>query len=219
MHLAIFDLDGTLADTVPDIAWALGATLEEVRVPAPPLATVRQLVGDGSRVLIERALIRAGAVPDGERDPDRLLARFIVHYRDHLCVGSTLYPGVAEGLAAARRVGLTLAVVTNKPGALARGLLYELGETASFVEVIGDGDGYPRKPDPTAARAVAERLGAAPAETTVVGDGLPDVRMARALGARSIAAGWGYVAADELREEGADIVAATPADAFRALGV
>jgi phosphoglycolate phosphatase len=219
VHLAIFDLDGTLADTVPDIAWALGATLAEVGVPAPPVATVRELVGDGSRVLIERALARAGVQPDSERDPDRLLGRFIAHYGDHVCVGSALYPGVADGLAAAGRAGLALAVVTNKPGGLARALLDALGIAASFAAVVGDGDGYPRKPDPAAARAVAERLGAAPAELTVIGDGLPDMRLARALGARAIAAGWGYAAPDKLRAEGADVVASTPAEAFRALGL
>jgi phosphoglycolate phosphatase len=219
VHLAIFDLDGTLADTVPDIAWALGATLAEVGVPAPPLATVRELVGDGSRVLIERALQRAGVATDGARDPDRLLDRFIAHYGDHLCVGSAFYPGVEEGLAATRRAGFAMAVITNKPGGLARGLLDALGVAASFAAVVGDGDGYPRKPDPAAARAVAQSLGAAPGELTVLGDGLPDMRLAKALGARAIAAAWGYTSADKLRAEGADVVAAAPADAFRALGV
>ncbi|HEY4392965.1 MAG TPA: HAD hydrolase-like protein [Polyangia bacterium] len=209
VDLVLFDLDGTLADTVPDIAAALAATLDEIGVAPPPVSVVTEMVGDGSRKLIERALARASAAGD----LDALLARFLVHYRDNLCVGSRLYPGVREALERLQDAGVARAVVTNKPGALARRLLDSLGLGGSFLAVIGDGDGFPRKPDPGAARALIARAGTAAARTALLGDGLPDVRTARTAGTLAIAAGWGYVPPERLRAEAPDLVAATPAEA------
>jgi phosphoglycolate phosphatase len=209
VDLVLFDLDGTLADTVPDIAAALAATLDEVAVPAPPVSVVKELVGDGARKLIERALARAAV--DG--DLDALFARFLVHYRANLCVGSHLYPGVPEGIERLRSAGIALAVLTNKPGGLARGLLDSLGLGGTFLAVIGEGDGFPRKPDPAGARALIARAGAAAARTAVIGDGLPDVGTARAVGALAIAAAWGYVPPERLSAESPDLLAMSPAEA------
>jgi phosphoglycolate phosphatase len=210
VDLVLFDLDGTLADTVPDIAAALRMTLDEAGVPAPPESLVKEMVGDGARKLIERALDRAGA----EGDLDALFTRFVAHYSANLCVGSRLYPGAGEALDRLRSAGVVVAVLTNKPGALARRLLDSLGLGGAFLAVIGDGDGFPRKPDPGGARALIERAGTVAARTAVIGDGLPDVRTARAVGAVSIAAAWGYVPPERLRDEAPDLVAATPAEAI-----
>jgi phosphoglycolate phosphatase len=209
--LVIFDLDGTLVDTAPDIAGALAAALSEVGVAAPPLAVVKELVGDGARELIRRALAVAGV----ERDVEPLFARFIAHYRDHVSDGSVVYGGVDAALATLAAAGMTAAVVTNKPGDIARRLLADLALTDRFRGIVGDGDGYPRKPDAAAARALVAAAGTRPERTVVIGDGLPDVRMARALGAKAIAATWGYVAADRLCGESPDALAATPAEAAR----
>jgi phosphoglycolate phosphatase len=209
VDLVLFDLDGTLADTVPDIAAALAATLDEVGVAAPPVSVVQEMVGDGARKLIERGLARASA----EGDLDALFARFLVHYGANLCVDSRLYPGVGPALERLRAEGVTLAVVTNKPGALARRLLDGLGLGGAFMAIVGDGDGFPRKPDPASARALIERAKTVAARTAVIGDGLPDVRTARAVGARAIAAGWGYVAPERLGMESPDLIAMTPDEA------
>lgn len=218
--LVVFDLDGTLADTARDIASALGAVLGEVRVAAPPLEVIKAMVGDGARELIKRALAGASSNETlSDEDVDRLLRRFLAHYGDHVCEGSRLYPGIAEGIDAAQRAGIALAVVTNKAGPLARSLLEALGVAPAFVSVIGDGDGFPRKPDPAAMRSIVDRQGTTPARTAVIGDGLPDIRTARALGATAIAAAWGYVAPDRLRAEAPDFLAATPDEALRIIGV
>ena len=209
VDLVLFDLDGTLADTVPDIAGALAVTLDEAGVPPPPVSVVKEMVGDGARKLIERALARASV----EGDLDALFARFLVHYSANLCVGSRLYPGVGEALGRLHSTGVALAVLTNKPGALARRLLGSLGLGGSFLAVIGEGDGFPRKPDPAGARALIDKAGTVAVRTAVIGDGLPDVRTARAVGALAIAAAWGYVPPDRLREEAPDLLAATPAEA------
>jgi phosphoglycolate phosphatase len=211
--LVIFDLDGTLVDSAPDIARAVAITLREAGVDPPPLADVKAMVGDGARVLLERAVAAAGA----QRDLDALLARFLVHYDEGLCIESRLYEGVPELLAQLQTSGVSAAVLTNKPGDLARRLLATLGIAHSFSAIVGDGDGFPRKPDPTAARALLEKAAVGAERAVVVGDGLPDVQVARALGARSLAVAWGYVPPDRLRAAGASEVVSTARDLFQAL--
>jgi len=211
IDLVIFDLDGTLVDTAPDIAGALAAALADAGVAAPPLDVVKAMVGDGARELIRRALEHAGA----PGDLDQLHARFLAHYGAHVSERSTVYAGVEAALRALAAAGIVTAVVTNKPGAIARRLLAELALAGHFRDVVGDGDGFPRKPDPTAARALVAAAGTRPERTAIVGDGLPDVRTARALGAKAIAAAWGYVAPERLAAESPDVIATTPEDAAR----
>jgi len=196
--LVLFDLDGTLVDTAPDIARALGVALAGTGLPPLSLDTVKRMVGDGARELIRRAL--AAAAADGAREEAAFL-RFLASYRENVCVASQLYPGVIEGLAALRGDGARLAVVTNKPGDLSRTLLGVLGIAASFEAILGDGDGFPRKPDPTAALSILAKVGAPPDRAVVVGDGLPHMRLARALGVTAVAATWGYVPAAALARE------------------
>ena len=196
--LVLFDLDGTLVDTAPDIARALGVALAGTGVPPLSLGTVKQMVGDGARELIRRALAAARSDAAGG---EAAFERFLASYRENVCVTSRLYPGVGEGLAALRSDGAALAVLTNKPGDLARTLLGKLGIAGWFETIIGDGDGFPRKPDPAAALWILEKAHASPDRAVIVGDGLPDMRLARGLGAAAIAATWGYVPAAALAEE------------------
>lgn len=213
IDLVIFDLDGTLVDTAPDIADALAGTLASVGVAAPPLDVVKTMVGDGARELIRRALAAAGT--DG--DLDGLFAAFLARYRAHVSGRSEMYPGVAVALDALDAAGVASAIVTNKPGDLARHLLRDLALTDRFVAIIGDGDGFARKPDPAAALSLIAARKTEPARSAVVGDGLPDVRMARALGARAISAAWGYVTPDRLTAEKPDALARSPEEAVRFL--
>jgi phosphoglycolate phosphatase len=212
--LVLFDLDGTLVDTAPDIARALGVALAEIGVPPVPLDTVKQMVGDGARELIRRALAAAPSDPARE---EAAFGRFLASYRENVCLASQLYPGVVEGLAALHDDGAALAVVTNKPGDLARALLERLGIAASFDAIIGDGDGFPRKPDPTAALSVLAKVGASPDRVVMVGDGLPDMRLARALGAAAVAATWGYLPAAALAREAPAFLAGSFPEAISSL--
>jgi len=211
--LVIFDLDGTLVDTLPDIAAALAAALEPTGIAAPELAVVKTLVGDGGRELIRRALARAHV--DG--DVDALHAAFLAYYRVHVSERSTVFDGVADVLTTLTAAGISVAVLTNKLGAIARQLLDDVGLGGRFLRVVGDGDGFPRKPDPTAARALVAEAGTSAARTALVGDGLPDMRTAHALGAAGIAAAWGYTTAEGLAAEAPAHLARTPAEAARFL--
>jgi phosphoglycolate phosphatase len=208
--LVIFDLDGTLADTAPDIAFALNRTLEGAGLGPLPLETVIGYVGDGAAKLIERAL----PAERRERDLASLFESFLTIYEARPCVDSSLYPGIEALLQALARAGVATAVVTNKAGSLARALVQTLLPIHRFEAVIGDRDGYPRKPDPTAARTLVQRAGTTPARTVVVGDGLPDMRLGHALGARTLAAAWGYTPRASLAAEFPTWVLDDPSDAL-----
>jgi phosphoglycolate phosphatase len=218
--LVIFDLDGTLVDSAPDIAAALNHTLAGIGLPALELDVVTGYVGDGAAKLLERALAAAppSPSPSGARRPTAaLLQSFLDRYRDHLCDATRLYPGIPDLLASLRSIGTALAVLTNKPDALVMPLLEALSIADRFMAIVGDGAGYPRKPDPAAARALIARAGTVPARTAVVGDGVPDVRMASAVPCVSVAAEWGYVSKARLLAEGPTYLATSTADATRIL--
>jgi phosphoglycolate phosphatase len=196
-----FDLDGTLVDSVGDIALALNAMLVERGLASQPESAVRRFVGDGARMLVIRGLRAAGVVvTDESADPvvDEALAQFRVHYgRDP--VGNTrAFAGIAVALA--RLQGHTLVVVTNKPGVFARPIV-EAVFPGQVALVVGPDDLGCQKPDPRVLDAVAERLGQRVA--VFVGDGGTDVGVARAAGIPVVGVTWG-LKPDEV--QGADAV-------------
>lgn len=187
----LWDLDGTLVDSVGDIAAAMDRALVRSGRQALGEAVVRGFVGEGARRLVDRC-VRAA---NGEPGPDDL-ALFLEEYRAGLVVRTSLYPGMVELLA---RVRAPMAVVTNKPEDLTHGILHRL-DLARFFPVVIGGDTLPvRKPDPEPLREALRRLGAA--EGVLVGDGAPDVGAARAAGMPIVGVGWGIS-----RPEGADVL-------------
>ena len=194
--LAIFDLDGTVVDSLPDIAAALNRTLHAAGREPLPQAQIRSYVGDGAARLVQRAL------PDGfPADAlERLIADFRIQYAAGLCVETRPYPGIDPVLQRLAAV-MPLAIFTNKPSDLARPLLRQLQLDRYFEHIIGDGDGYARKPAPDAGRWLLEQHGGDACRALVVGDGIPDMRFAHALGARAAAVTWGYSARDLLAAE------------------
>lgn len=196
-----FDLDGTLVDSVGDIALALNAMLVERGLSPQPESAVRRFVGDGARVLVIRGLRAAGVVvTDEAHDPivDEALAQFRVHYgRDP--VGNTrAFAGIDGALA--RLAGHTLVVVTNKPGVFARPIV-EAVFPGQVALVVGPDDLGCQKPDARVLDVVAERLGQRVA--VFVGDGGTDVGVARAAGIPVVGVTWG-LKPDEV--QGADVV-------------
>jgi phosphoglycolate phosphatase len=203
--LVLFDLDGTLVDSAPDIAAALNAALADLGQPTHPLPVVTSYVGDGAAKLVERAV-----APQSDVDPDVLLERFKARYAENVCIDTRPYPGIVETLERLRAAGTPMAVVTNKPGDLARSLLRALALDHFFADILGDGDGLPRKPAPEIALTVCARHAVAPGDTLLVGDGLPDVRLARAAGCRVAAVTWGYTPRDKLAAESPDWLVDAP---------
>ena len=205
-ELVGFDLDGTLVDSVPDLAWCIDQTMPRFGIPPRGDALVRNWVGDGVRRLVERALI---GDPDAAADPDLLseacavfLELYSVHGRDR----STVYPGVRNGLAELRAHGATLACITNKPRTPAVDLLAHFGLIDSFALVLG-GDSLPRrKPDPLPLRHACSELRASVERSVFVGDSAGDVAAARAAGMRVACVSYGYNHGRDISEAAPDAI-------------
>lgn len=207
------DLDGTLLDTVADLTAAVNAMLADFGQPALPESTVRSYVGKGARILVHRAL--SGSL-DGrvdEASADRGMASFERHYARENGRSTTVYPGVAEGLAAMRNKGLRLACVTNKPQAFAESLMVRTGLSRHFELTVG-GDVLPRrKPDPMQLLHVCERFGLAPSRMVAIGDSLNDAQAARAAGMPVMVVPYGYNEGRPADTIDADQIVATLLDA------
>lgn len=187
-HILVFDLDGTLIDSAPDIAAAVNALLAELDLPAVDVALIRRMIGDGAPMLLERALRHVGATHKAAE----LMPRFSVHYGENVVGLTTLYPDVAETLTALREAGCRLGVCTNKPIAPTRSVLAAFGLDALIEAVVG-GDSMPqRKPEPEPLLAVIQALGGMPDSAVMIGDSAVDIACAEAAGVPAIIIPSGY---------------------------
>lgn len=200
--LAVFDLDGTLIDTAPDLTHALNAALMSQNLPTVSLDVVRDAIGHGARQMIIDAL--ASQRHDASEEiVGRMHKAFLVYYGDHIAVDSAPYPGMIAALDVLEARGFRLAVCTNKYEALARQLLKELGLDTRFSAIAG-GDTYGvAKPDPKHLLRTIEAAGGGPA--IMVGDSASDTRAAQAAGVPVIAVTFGYTGIP-VEELGADAV-------------
>jgi phosphoglycolate phosphatase len=215
----VFDLDGTLADTAPDLAGAMNAVLREAGRPELPLSAVRAMVGRGARVLIEKGFSASGGAPSGP-GLDAYVARFLEHYRENIVSGSRLFPGVRETIARLTQ-SAALGVCTNKPIALTELLLDRLQFRAPFACVRGADSAPYRKPDPRHLFDVIDGLGASRARAVLIGDSETDVKTARAAGVPVVLVSFGYseVPLDQLSADALiDTFEALPAVLERILG-
>ena len=192
-RLAILDLDGTLLDTLDDLAASVNHALAVVGRPARTRSEIESFVGEGARLLLERAV-----APHAELAAPALAAGWR-HYDEHCLDRTRPFPGIPELLT---RSGRRLAVHTNKPGRAARHLFKGLGLLDRFAVVIG-GDEAPRKPDPAGTLDIMRRLGARPEDTVFIGDSPTDVRTARNAGVTMVGVTWGFRPQAELRAAGA----------------
>jgi phosphoglycolate phosphatase len=198
----IFDLDGTLVDTAPDLLAATNAVLRsEGRAEVDP-ATLRHMVGFGARSLIQQAFAATGLPPGDDLLPE-LVNRFLVHYRAHIADDSLPFPGVEDTLAALAARGAKMAVLTNKPQAMADLLLAALKLDRFFPVVYGAGRMSYVKPDARIFHDVARDLGAERA--VMIGDSVTDVATARAARAPVVLVSYGYTP-EPAGALGADVV-------------
>lgn len=206
IHAIMFDLDGTLADTLGDIHAIGNRVLARFDRPPIPRDRYRYLAGQGARQLVIDAL---GV---GEADPrvDQGVAVFRELQMVHGMDLTTPYPGVAEMLDALRSRGLKLAVLSNKPHDAAVAMMDHVFARWPFDAVRGQSDGTPHKPDPTAALEIARSLGVPPSQWMYVGDTRVDMLTAARAGFESVGVLWGFRDEAELRQSGARHIVSHP---------
>lgn len=201
----IFDLDGTLADTLRDISDAVNVSLEHFALPAQPIERVRAFVGDGVSQLMSRA---AGTEDAGQ------VAALVERFRDYYSVNylrhTRLYPGMEETVSILRRARCPISVLSNKPHEFTQRICNALRPPGSLDAVAGASEDYPKKPDPTAALLLAQRMGRPPQRVVMVGDSAIDVQTARNAGMRCLAVTWGFRDRPELEAAGPDAVVDRP---------
>lgn len=209
IRTVLFDLDGTLADTAPDLGFALNTLRREHGRPPLPAAPIRAAASHGARALIELGF---GLTPDHPGYPP-LRVRFLELYRQHICTHTTLFPGMAALIEALRVRGLRWGVVTNKPAALTDALLARLphGDTAACV-VSGDTTAH-SKPHPEPVLHACRQAGSHPGECVFVGDAQRDIEAGRRAGTKTLVALFGYLGPrDDPHAWGADALVSAPAE-------
>jgi phosphoglycolate phosphatase len=199
---AVFDLDGTLLDTLEDLADACNIALLKEGFPVHPVEPYRFFVGNGVDTLIRRA------VPEDSRDEQtlaRVKAHFDAHYAAHSRDKTKPYPGVPEALHALRHAGFALAVLSNKPDTYA-GELVELYFPGLFDLTFGQREGVPLKPDPAAVREILRLLAVEPQDGFYIGDTATDMETGKRASLYTMGVSWGFRTTDELLSAGADSI-------------
>ena len=201
------DLDGTLLDTIHDLATSVNALLAELGHPAIPKDVVRAMIGKGMANLVRRALARAtGISPEAVDDAEvkDALGRYQTHYAAHLGRETRSFPGMVEGLERLRAMGFPLAVVTNKATRFVRPHLAKSGIEGFFSLLIGGDDLPTKKPDPGPLLHAARALGVPPHRLLMVGDSINDVVAARAAGCPVLVVPYGYNEGEPVQNLAAD---------------
>ena len=189
----IFDLDGTLVDSAPDIREAVNAGFGPLGMAPFPLPVVKELIGGGATVAVRRAAQRLG-VTLAPTDESAVLERFMTTYARASGEGRGLYPGAHELLTQLKAEGRGIALCTNKAEAITHITLRALGIADYFGSVVAARDDLPKKPDPAMLLRALAPFGVAPADAVMIGDSHADIDGARAAGMRSIAVSYGYSA-------------------------
>jgi phosphoglycolate phosphatase len=211
----LFDLDGTLLDTLGDIAAAMNAVLADWGLPVHPQPAYRRFIGDGAVWLARRVL------PEPRRDEEtvaRCVEAFRRAYAERGDPTTRPYPGVAGLLDGLTARGLRLAVLSNKPHDFTVALVRRLLGAWPLEPVFGSRPGVPNKPDPTTAVAIAEQHGISPGDWLYLGDTATDMETAGRAGMIAVGVLWGFRGADELRAAGARHLVTRPDEALDLLG-
>jgi phosphoglycolate phosphatase len=204
--MILIDVDGTLVDSVPDLAYCVDEMMARLDRPAWGERRVRDWVGNGVERLVRRALIgRLDGEPE-DADFERAYPLFLDLYADNTSKRSRLYPGIREGLDWLRARDYALGCVTNKAARFTEPLLRDLGVRGYFDLVISGDTLARKKPDPLPLLHAAAHFGAQPAESLMVGDSVSDVKAARAAGFRIFCMSYGYNHGADIREANPDAV-------------
>jgi phosphoglycolate phosphatase len=206
---ALFDLDGTLIDSLADLADSANLVLERLGLPRHEPDAYRYFVGEGIRVLATRALPREMRT---EEMIDRCTGLVLEVYNQRLLVNTRPYAGIPDLLDGLQAAGLKMAILSNKLEPQTRAIAAELLSSWPFDPICGNRPPVPKKPDPTSALKIASDLGLAPAEILYLGDTSIDMRTATSAGMYAMGVLWGFRPAEELIQGGARALVAHPAD-------
>jgi phosphoglycolate phosphatase len=209
---ALFDLDGTLADSLADLANAVNHALHSLDCPTHPTSAYRHMVGDGARTLCVRAL-----PPDRQELVDETLRRMRTHYDAHCFDETRLYPGIPELIATLFQRRYKLAVLSNKPDVFTKRMIAHYFPASPFDAVHGQQPNVPIKPDPAMALQIAGELDVPPSGWLYLGDTNTDMRTAIAAGMYPVGVLWGFRDRDELLACGAKTLIEKPADLLQLL--
>jgi len=205
----IFDLDGTLLDTLADIAESVNRTLAKYRLPVHPSEAYRSFIGNGWKILVARAL------PETHRS-EQVIAECVARsrriYRDNWNRQTRLYEGIAELLDELTNKRVPLAVLSNKPHDFMLRCVDFYLKKWRFEVLIGQSDNFPLKPDPASALEAARQIGLPPSAFLFIGDSAVDIKTAEAAGMHSVGAVWGFRGAKELEENGCRTLVQHPLD-------
>ncbi len=207
----VFDLDGTLIDSLEDLADAVNQALLANGFPTRKTGCFRYFIGSGASVMVKKAL------PEGNRDDitvDKCLNDFNTIYSHNFDTKTTLYKGIPELLNELLRRGMRIAILTNKPQEFAEKYVKNLLSNWNFEVVLGQRDKIPRKPDPSGAIRILKELGIESSQTVYLGDSGVDMLTAVRAGMLPVGVLWGFRAGDELREHGAQHLIETPMELF-----
>ncbi len=199
--LVIFDMDGTILDTLEDLAGSLNYALAEVGMPQRSLEEVRTFVGNGIRKLLERG-VQPGSTAE---QVDEVQANFMPHYKQHCADKTCAYPGILPLLAALKDAGTKLAVVSNKGDFAVQELCVQYFP-GLFDVAVGEKEGVRKKPMPDSVNLVLQQLDVAGADAVYVGDSEVDIATARNAGLECIVVGWGFRDEAFLLEQGAEAI-------------
>ena len=213
----IFDLDGTLLDTIDDIAEASNRVYGSRGLAPFSIEEMKSLVGEGAEELVRKAFAARGVPEPSDAEMAAIIRDYRREYESCWRVHSRPYAGVPELLGGLARRGIKIAVLSNKAQMFTELMITDLLPAHRFDIVRGALPGVPLKPDPAPALAIAAGLGIAPAHCAFVGDTSIDMRTARAAGMFAVGALWGFRTAEELRSSGAEVLAASPEDALEHL--
>lgn len=212
MNLIVFDLDGTLLNSLEDLADSANWVLEQHGFPTHPVDAYRYFVGDGVRKLIERIL------PETERSTDcieQCRQEFVAYYDIHKEDKTTAYPGIAELLKSLKCKGLKIAVATNKVHLAVEPLMRKYFPEIHFDAVFGQREGIPVKPAPQIMYDILKATGCEPSETLHVGDTATDMQLAHNAGVTPVGVLWGYRPLEELQEAGANFIIEKPEELLK----
>lgn len=212
----LFDLDGTLVDSLADLAAATNQALWELGLPQHPLPPFRQFVGNGARKLVERAM------PETHQDPERIdlcLERMRAAYAVGWANATAPYPGIEAMLGILRNSAFRIGILSNKPDPFTQEVVAHFFPDMPFDPIRGAFPDVPLKPDPAASAFIEAAWSCKAAEILYVGDGSPDVRFAKNAGMPCIGVAWGFRGREELEREGADLVVETTQEILEALGI